>query len=158
MARLRPPAGSLHQLPRKKHGIVKPGGFVMRWLHKLYSSAALYLLMVVVLTQAANAQYRAGVQGVVTDPTGAVVPDAEVTVTSKETQISRTGRTSGGGVFSIPGLGPGRYSITVEKEGFTKKVLDDVLVSAEQMQAVDVQLEVGEVSVTVNVSATTVPA
>ena len=106
----------------------------------------------------AIAQYRAGVQGVVTDNTGAVVPGATVTLTSKETNNSRTATTSGNGVYSIPSLAPGNYSITADKEGFQKKTLDNVTVSAEQMQAVNIELGVGQTSQTVTVSANAVPA
>ncbi len=103
------------------------------------------------------AQYRAGVQGVVTDSTGAVVPGATITLTSKETNNSRTATSSNSGVYSIPSLAPGSYTLTVEKQGFQKKSLDNVLVSAEQMQAVNVELQVGQSSQTVTVSAAAVP-
>ena len=103
------------------------------------------------------AQYRAGVQGVVMDTTGAVIPGAMVTLTSKETNLAKNTTSSGSGVFSIGSLAPGAYTLVVEKPGFQKKTLDDVRISAEQIQAVNVQLQVGQATQTVTVSANEVP-
>lgn len=103
------------------------------------------------------AQYRAGVQGTVTDANGSVIPDATVTLTSQETNISRKTATSGVGVYSIYGLAPGHYKLSVEKTGFSKKELADVQVGAEQMQSVNVQLELGQVTQTVTVDAGVTP-
>jgi hypothetical protein len=105
-----------------------------------------------------RAQYRAGLQGAVTDPQGAAIPGATITLISKETGISRTTTTDARGVYSFTNLAPGHYSMTVESAGFKKKVYDDVQVVAEQMNALNVQLEVGEVTESVTVSASVAPA
>jgi len=105
-----------------------------------------------------SAQYRGSLQGTVTDPQGGVVSGATVTLTSNETNSSKTATTSGAGVYSIPGLAPGSYSLTVEKEGFGKKAVL-VALPSEETQSQDVQLEVGQpATTTVNVSAEAVPA
>ncbi|HXN24633.1 MAG TPA: TonB-dependent receptor [Candidatus Dormibacteraeota bacterium] len=114
------------------------------------------LLLSLLLCVAGYAQYRAGIQGVVTDISGALVPDAAVTLTSNETNISRTTKTSESGVFTLSGLAPGAYSVVVEKPGFTKKILNDVRVDAEQMRSLNVQLEVGLVTESVTVSESSV--
>src|SRR6185437_13375457 len=101
----------------------------------------------------AVAQYRASLQGTVTDPQGNVIPDATVTLTSKETNVSKTVTTSGSGVYAIPGLAPGTYSLTVEKTGFTKQVLNNVPVISEQAQSQDVHLQISKAITTVTVSA-----
>ncbi|MGI8742034.1 MAG: TonB-dependent receptor domain-containing protein [Bryobacteraceae bacterium] len=101
----------------------------------------------------AHAQFRAGLQGVVTDANGAVVPEAKVTLTSQETSVARTVKTSGEGVFTIPNLGPGKYALLVEAPGFSKKTLTDLQVAAEQNQSVNVQLEVGQITDSVTVDA-----
>jgi hypothetical protein len=116
------------------------------------------LVCVVMLAMPAFAQYRAGLQGVITDASGAVVPGATVTLTSKETNNTRTTTSSDSGVYSIASLAPGNYALTVEKSGFAKKVLDNVLVSAEQVSAANVELGIGESSQTVTVSADAEPA
>lgn len=110
------------------------------------------VLAVVSLASFAHAQFRAGIQGVVTDPNGALVPDATVTLTSSETNVPRAMTTSESGVFTISGLAPGAYRLSVEKLGFSKKVLEDVRVSAEQMRSLNVQLELGEITESITVS------
>src|SRR6202022_5158558 len=104
------------------------------------------LLLSLLLCVAAYAQYRAGIQGVVTDASGALVPDAAITLTSNETNISHTTTTGERGVFTVSGLAPGGYTVSVEKVGFTKKILSDIRVDAEQMRSLNVQLEVGLVT------------
>lgn len=119
-------------------------------------AAACFLLLVAV---PAFAQYRGSFQGVVTDPQGATVPNATITLTSQETNVPRTATTSDSGAYSIPGLAPGRYTITVEAPGFSKQVLTDVMLVSEQPQSQDVQLQVGQPTAqTVTVSADAVPA
>src|SRR6266404_1170161 len=104
------------------------------------------------------AQYRAGIQGVIVDPQGNAVEGATVTLTSKETNISKTTTTEASGGYNFLSLAPGRYAITVEKAGFKKNSLEDVVVAAEQTQAVNIALEVGEVTQSVTVSAEVAPA
>ena len=104
------------------------------------------------------AQYRAGIQGVIVDPQGSVIVGATVTLTSKETSISKTATTDASGGYNFLSLAPGHYAITVEKTGFKKQSLEDVAVAAEQTQAVNIALEVGEVTQSVTVSAEVSPA
>src|SRR5260370_18974421 len=85
--------------------------------HLLLIAIALWLTLVMPLP----AQYRAGLQGVVTDPAGSAVPGAIVTLTSKETNQSHTAKTSDGGVYTIAGLAPGAFNLTVEKAGFSEE-------------------------------------
>jgi len=118
--------------------------------------AALWL----VLSMAAPtwAQYRATLQGVVTDPQDTVVPGATVTLKSLETNISRKVTTNDSGIYAISNLAPGRYSLTVEKAGFAKQVLSSVLVASEQAQAQDVQLQLAtQTAQTVTVTANMAP-
>src|SRR5215471_21610880 len=105
----------------------------------------------------AVAQYRGGLQGVVTDVQSASVPDSNVTLTSNETNITRTTKTNETGGYAIPGLPPGNYSLAVEKAGFTKKVLDQVVVTGEQIQSLNVELTVGQMTEQVTVDEAAVP-
>ncbi len=106
---------------------------------------------------AAMAQYRAGLQGSVLDPQGAVVPGAAVTLTNLATGITQKSTTDARGVYTFVGLAPGNYSLSVEKQGFQKKVLGSVEIMAEVMNSVNVTLEVGQVSQSVTVSAGATP-
>jgi len=105
----------------------------------------------------AHAQYRAGIQGVVTDPSGSVVSDATVILTNHETGLNLTTTTNDNGIYNFSGLAPSIYTLSVEKAGFKKKVFEDVGVIAEQMNAVNVQLEVGQANESVTVNGNSTP-
>jgi hypothetical protein len=81
------------------------------------------VLPAILFVTIALGQFRASVQGTVTNPNGSTVPGETVTITSFKTNIRRVVTTSDAGVCDIPGLAPGRYSRMVEKTGFSKKVL-----------------------------------
>ncbi len=115
----------------------------------------LFLLLPLV---SANAQFRAGIQGTVTDSTGALVPDATVTLTNKETNAKQTTQSSGDGFYRISGLPPGSYSLVIEKSGFKKQSFENVVISAEAAQGIDVMLTTGEVAETVTVTEETAQA
>lgn len=120
-----------------------------------FLSAVAFLLLV---TLTASAQYRAGIQGTVLDPQGAVVSDAKVTVTAQDTGLTQEGATDANGVYSVNRLAPGRYTVTVEKQGFKKKVLNDVQIIAEQINSLNVSLDLGDVTQSVTVNGTELPA
>ncbi len=105
------------------------------------------------------AQYRASLQGTITDSQGQLVPGAKVTLTSVDTNISKTVSSSGSGVYSISGLAPGTYNLVVEKPGFAKQTLNNIQITSEQAQGQDVQLTVANQTVqTVTVNAAAEPA
>ena len=107
----------------------------------------------------ATAQERfGGLTGVVTDATGAVLPGATVTITSKNTGAARTIVTSSDGLYNVPDLDPGRYSMVVELSGFSKVSMDDVAVSLGKTLKLDAQLKVGDMSEVVQVQAEARPA
>src|SRR6266540_7099257 len=104
----------------------------------------------------AQAQFKAGIQGTVKDSSGGLVPEAKVTLTSKETGKTQEATASDEGFYRLSGLAPGRYTITVERTGYKKTVLENVEVSAETVQGLDIALEAGEVSATVTITQETV--
>src|SRR6476659_1510058 len=112
----------------------------------------LILLSAMVTVQA---QFKAGVQGTVTDTAGGLVPDAKVTLTNTETGKSQETTASAEGFYRFTGLPPGKYTLQVEKTGYTKKLFENVTINAESVQGVDVALEAGEVSATVTVTQDT---
>ncbi|MFZ0661162.1 MAG: TonB-dependent receptor [Acidobacteriaceae bacterium] len=105
----------------------------------------------------AHAQYRASIQGVVTDPSGAIIPGATVTLVDKGTNKTLTATTNSSGTFVFNALPPDHFALTAEAKGFKKKVLPDVEIIPEQANTVNVQLEVGAASQTVTVSGTQQP-
>src|SRR5262245_35469652 len=104
------------------------------------------LALIVLFSAIGNAQFRAGVQGVVTDNACGVVAGATVTLTNKETNQTQTTQSSEEGFYRFSGLPPGLYSLSVEKEGFKKGVVDEVKVDAEATMGQDVKLEAGVIS------------
>lgn len=100
----------------------------------------------------AHAQFRAGVQGTISDSNGALVPDAKVTLKDLETGKIQETNSSGEGFYRILGLAPGRYELTVEKAGYKKSVSERVTVNAENVQGVDVILEIGEITAVVTIA------
>ena len=120
--------------------------------------ACLCALVLLTLAQTAHAQFRAAIQGTVTDPSGAVVPEATLTLKNNETNRTQTVTSSGEGFYRISELPPGSYTLTAEKAGFKKTVFESVMVNAEQVQGVDIVLTAGEVAETVTVTGTQTPA
>ena len=112
----------------------------------------LILLSAVVTAQA---QFKASVQGTVTDSNGGLVPDAKVTLTNNDTGKAQETTASTDGFYRISGLPPGPYTLSAEKAGFKKQVFENVVVSAEASQGIDIVLTAGEVAETVTVTATT---
>src|ERR1043166_3841173 len=102
----------------------------------------------------ASAQVSSGnVRGIVTDPNGAAVPNAKVTITQKSTNVSSTTQTTGSGEFEFKNLLPADdYSISVEAQGFKALTLNDVKVQLNQTTDVPAQLTVGGVGETVEVT------
>ena len=81
------------------------------------------LLMAVFLTFAASAALaqtggEGGLEGTVTDSTGAAIPNAAVTATNQATNVSTTRSSTSAGLFSITPLIPGVYSVTIKANGF----------------------------------------
>ena len=115
------------------------------------------VLCVLLFAALAQAQYRGSIQGVITDPQGAVIPGATITLIDRETNRTLTATSDNAGVYNFNTLPPSRYSMTVEKTGFKKKVLDNVAIIAEQANAINIQLEIGAVGETVTVNASEAP-
>lgn len=97
------------------------------------------------------------IQGTVTDPTGAVVSNATVTVSSASgANLSK--KTSAEGLFVFPLMDPGTYSVVVEAPGFKKVSYPDVKVQITQVTALPIQLQVGAENTEVTVESAAAPA
>src|SRR5271166_5828031 len=104
------------------------------------------------LLGSAQAQYRAALRGTVSDPQGATIIGATVTLVDKNTNLTLVSTTDENGIYNFNALPPDPFRLSVEKDGFTKKVLEDVAIIPEQPNALNLQLEVGQVQTTVTVS------
>ena len=117
----------------------------------------LLLVAMLFFAVSARAQYRASIQGVVTDPQGAVVSGATLTLTNLDTNLALTATTDDNGVYNFVALPPGKFSLSVEKAGFRKKTLANVGIIPEQANALNIQLEIGEITQSIIVSGDSTP-
>ena len=111
------------------------------------------LILVCAATIPALAQSTASLTGIVTDASGAAVPNAKVTVTNKATGVSFNTQTDSAGAYLIPSLPIGVYDIEVTASGFQKALVTDLDLPVATSVTRNVQLRIGETSVTVEITA-----
>jgi len=99
-------------------------------------------------SQSVNGSLR----GLVSDPAGAPVPDAQVTIKNNSTGFARSVATNAGGYYVLPNLPLGAYTATVEKTGFQTEIHSGVLIDAGVEAVIDARLTVGSVSTKVDVT------
>lgn len=109
-------------------------------------------------THSAHAQFRTSIQGVVTDPSGAVVPGATLTLKDAANNQTIVHTSDSSGVFNFNALPADNFTLTVKHDGFSTRILDNLKLIPEQANSVNVELQVGSISDTVNVDASTSPA
>jgi len=96
---------------------------------------------------------QGSLQGTVADSSGAVIPNATITITNKATGISTTQNATSAGYYVVSPVLPGTYSVQVEAKGFKTLIQDNVVVNALQVRTFDPVLAVGTESQTVTVTA-----
>src|SRR5439155_1479855 len=106
-------------------------------LSLLLSGAGVWLLRAQVNTSA--------IAGIVTDESGSVAPNVEVTAVQEATGLTRKTRTNETGEYVLPQLPPGRYQVTAEAAGFQKTLIRDVTLAIAQRERIDIALKVGQV-------------
>jgi hypothetical protein len=117
-------------------------------------SVLFFLLMVLTIATPLWAQKDAGaIVGLVRDPSGAVVTDAKVTVTDVDRGIQLTLSTNGAGEYVASPLRIGRYTVTVEKQGFKKEVAGPVQVNIQDRVSVDLKLQAGAATEVITVTS-----
>lgn len=114
--------------------------------------------LVLAMPSAVAQERFGGLTGVVTDASGGVLPGATVTITSLSTGAVRTTVSGGDGFYSVPDLQPGRYSVGIELDGFSRMGAADVNVLLGKTLKVDAQLKVGSLTEVVQVTAEASPA
>src|SRR5437899_5658582 len=124
-------------------------------LSKLITRVTLILFCSVFFAAAAQAQFKASIQGTVLDSKGGVVAGAKVTVTNQDTGVVRDTVASAEGFYRVSELPPGKYTVSVEAAGFKVSLSKDVVVEAEQPRGLDITLAVGNVQESVTVTAST---
>jgi hypothetical protein len=102
---------------------------------------------------AAQTNISGDISGTVTDPTGAAIAGASVTITSKATGAVKTVTSGGHGEYRVPLLGPGDYALSASAPGF-QGAKTTLTVSAGEIASGDIKLEIGKATTVVDVAAT----
>ena len=119
---------------------------------------SLLLMVLVVLSVAGRAQTVTGsVRGVITDPAGAIIPDAAVTATSLATGVTFSTRSNKDGLYSIRYLPIGRYTIQVTANGFSKQVTSPFDLEIDQEATIDVAMRIQGSTASVTVDSNVAP-
>jgi len=95
----------------------------------------------------------AQISGVVADPSGAVVPGAEVELRNTATGVTQKIKTNAAGQYVFPGVRPGNYDLTVRMDGFRTSALSNIKVDVAKSYSFDVSMEIGAAVETVEVTA-----
>ena len=121
-------------------------------MRKLLPLSMVLLLFAMLRVQSPAQSITAGdVTGTITDPTGAAIPGAMLTLTNVNTNASQRAATNGEGSYRFAFVTPGAYSVTVSATGFQNQTQAGVIVSAGQPTPVNIQLAVAGASQTVDV-------
>src|ERR1051326_2022085 len=115
-------------------------------------SCVVALLACPALATLSGQEFRATITGHVTDQSGAAVPNVAVQLKNLGTNEAASATTDSTGNYTIPFLRPGLYTITVEAAGFKKYVRGDVTLNVGQTAAINIALELGQVTESVTVS------
>ena len=120
-------------------------------------SAPLFTLLVLILAMTcvrpANAQVAgASLSGTIMDPSGAIVPNAQIVITDVNTGVARNVASTSAGFYVAPNLLPGVYKLSVTAAGFSTMERTGITLTVGEQQVLDVKLQVGQVSQTVQVS------
>ena len=119
----------------------------------------IFLLCICALLSATrvNGQTVQGqINGTVTDPSGNVIPGAEIALKSLDTNTGRNTVSSASGVYFLPSIPPGRYSLTISAVGFQSFIIPEIDLTVNQSRTIDAQMTIGAVKQTVQVQASAV--
>src|SRR5713101_6941149 len=121
-------------------------------LHRAAVSA-LVILAVTIAASPANAQASgATLSGTITDPTGAAIAGAKISIANKATGVNRDVTTDSAGFYSAPNLLPGLYDVTASASGFSTAKESNITLTVGAQQTLNLPLKIGEASQTVEVT------
>jgi hypothetical protein len=109
--------------------------------------------LIALLCVAGYAQTSGEINGVITDPSGASVPNVPVTATNTGTNVPRSTTTNTAGLYSFPDLVPGLYQVKAAASGFDTQIKTNIELQVQQVAKVDFVLAVGQATQTIEVSA-----
>jgi hypothetical protein len=113
-----------------------------------------FLCMPIALAPQAQAQQTlGGITGTVTDKTGSVLPETQVTIVGDQTSLTRTQKTNANGNYDFVNLPIGTYTLTFTHDGFQSEKVPSITVQADRTASVNATLKVGQVGTVVEVEA-----
>ncbi len=124
-------------------------------LRRIPATLSLLVILAVTIFSAGNAYAQvsgANLSGTITDPSGAAIAGAKVTITNKATSVTRDVTTDAAGFYSVPNLLPGPYEVTAAASGFSNAKQSDLTLSVGAQQVLNLGLKIGEASQTVQVT------
>ncbi|MDE3137078.1 MAG: TonB-dependent receptor [Acidobacteriota bacterium] len=119
----------------------------------LVCALGLFVTLAMVPRARGQSSTQGAIQGTITDPSGAVIPDAQVTVTNNATGFHMATTSDANGFYTFPLLPVGTYTVSVEKAGFSKFTQANVPVTVGARLTLDVKMPLGRVQSSVTVSA-----
>src|SRR5579864_1585126 len=121
-------------------------------LHRI-TVFALVILAVTIAASPAYAQVSgATLSGTITDPSGAAIANAQVSILNKATGVTRDVTADSAGLYSAPNLLPGQYDVTVKASGFSATKQSDITLTVGAQQTLNVALRIGEATQTIEVA------
>ena len=114
------------------------------------------LLLLSVFAAASAQEFRGSITGKVTDPNGAAIPGATVTIKNVDTNVLTTATTNDEGTYNFPLLQPGKYTLTVTQQGFNTAVREGIEVKVADKLTIDVPMEIGVAATVTTVTTTPV--
>jgi hypothetical protein len=118
------------------------------------ASILLAILLILVASPLFAQSDNTNVSGTITDPSGSAVPKAKVVITNQANDLNRETTTNESGNYSIPTVPPGMYTLTAEATGFKKFETRDNKEDPSVPANISAQLSVGQLSETIEVTAT----
>lgn len=122
-------------------------------VRRIVFGLALAILAFCFGSTSARAQNQGEINGTVTDPTGAVIPQATVTIVNGGTGETHTAQTNSAGFFDFTALGPGQYNLSAQRSGFANYQKNDITLNITQVLREDIPMKAGSRSETVTVEA-----
>jgi Carboxypeptidase regulatory-like domain/TonB dependent receptor len=117
------------------------------------SQLTVFALLALSATSVLYGQTQGEITGRISDPSGAGVPSANITLTSIATNAIRTTITTDAGDYTFPSVAPGLYRVKAEHQGFKSITSNNVEVQVQQTVRLDLSLQVGQVSESIEISA-----
>jgi len=116
-------------------------------------AAVIGFILYILVALAPAQEFRATISGHVIDGSGSAVPNAKVEAVNLATREATTATTDTSGTYTIPFLRPGNYKVTAQAEGFKHYVKDNVALEVGKLMGLNIALEVGAVTESVEVTA-----